>query len=126
MSDIVLSQDSGAKDILEVAMCVHRLFGELPVTAKSRNRPGVRIEAGKAVSMDYTGPVLEHVLKEGRTLREKPEEGPYKGIPVVVSPILVDGKAIAAIGVVDTSGSLEIKALMDQYSKLEGQVRGTR
>ena len=118
----MITDDAPAEELLSVAMCVHELFGRLPVTARSRNKPGVRIEDGSVMSTDYTGPVLEEVLEKNITIRGRPKSGQYKGVPVVVSPVLVDGKAVAAIGVVDTTGSLEIKALMDQYASVRRQV----
>jgi hypothetical protein len=124
MDRIIITADATADDLAAVALCVHQLFAGLPVTAKSRNRPGVQVEGGQVKSKTYTGPLLERALAEGRVVRGRPESGAYKGIPVVVAPVLVDGKAIAAIGVVDTSGSLEIKAFMDQYAAIEKQVKG--
>lgn len=126
MDRIIIMEDSAAGDLAGIAMCVHSLFSGLPVTARSRNRPGVQIEGGQVKSQSYTGPLLEQALAEGRTIRGRPGSGAYKGIPVVVAPILLDGKAIAAIGVVDTTGSLEIKALMDQYATIQKQVSGGR
>ncbi|BAI62679.1 conserved hypothetical protein [Methanocella paludicola SANAE] len=121
MNRICISEDSSADDLVEVAMCVHRLFG-LPVTARSKNRPGVRIEDGRVVSKSHTGPVLERVIAENRVIQERPASGVYEGIPVIVAPVDVGGKAVAAIGVVDVTGSLDLKSLMDQYSSLQKQV----
>lgn len=126
MDRIIITADATADDLTAVAMCVHQLFAGLPVTARSRNRPGVQVEGGQVKSKEYTGPILEQVLAEGRVIRGRPGSGAYKGIPVAVAPILVDGKAIAAIGVVDTTGSLDIKALMDQYATIEKQVSGQK
>lgn len=121
MNRICISEDSSADDLVEVAMCVHRLFG-LPVTARSKNRPGVRIEDGRVVSKSHTGPVLERVIAENKVIQERPASGVYEGIPVIVAPVDVGGKAVAAIGVVDVTGSLDLKSLMDQYSSLQKQV----
>lgn len=124
MDRITISADATADDLAPLALSIHQLFAGLPVTARSRNRTGVQVEAGKVKSKAYTGPLLEQALAEGRVIRGRPESGAYKGTPVVIAPVLVDGKAIAAIGVVDTSGSLEIKASMDQYASIEKQVKG--
>jgi hypothetical protein len=124
MDRIIITADATADDLAPVALCIHQLFAGLPVTMRSRNRPGVQVEGGKVKSKSYTGPLLEQSLVEGRVIRGPPGSGVYKGIPVVIAPVLVDGKAIAAIGVVDTSGSLDIKAFMDQYAAIEKQVSG--
>jgi hypothetical protein len=126
MDRIIITADASADDLAAVALCIHHLFAGLPVTARSRDRPGVQVEDGKVKSKTYTGPLLEQVLAEGRVIRGRPASGAYKGIPVAVAPILAGGKAIAAVGVVDTTGSLDIKALMDQYSHIEKQVSGRK
>jgi hypothetical protein len=124
MDRITITADATADDLAAIALCIHQLFSGLPVTARSRNKTGVQVEAGKVKSKAYTGSLLEQALAEGRVIRGRPESGAYKGTPVVIAPVLVDGKAIAAFGVVDTLGSLDIKALMDQYSHIEKQVSG--
>jgi hypothetical protein len=126
MDRIIITAGATADDLAALALCVHQLFAGLPVTARSRDRPGVQVEDGRVKSKTYTGPLLEQALAEGRVIRGKPESGTYKGIPVAVAPIIVNGRAIAAVGVVDTAGSLDIKALMDQYSHIEKQVSGQR
>ena len=122
MQRICVSEDSTADELADIALCVHRLFGHLPVTARSKNKAGVRIEGDRIVSKNYTGPILERAIAENAVLQDRPVSGDYKGIPVVVSPIQVGGKAVAAIGVVDVTGSLNLKALMDQYASLQRQV----
>jgi hypothetical protein len=126
MDRIVITFDSTADDLTGIAMCVHHLFAGLPVTMRSRNRPGVQVENGKVMSRAYTGPMLEQSLRENRVVKGRPESGVYKGIPVIIAPVMLDGVAVAAIGVVDTSGSLDIKAFMDQYSAIEKQVTGQK
>ena len=55
------------------------------------------------VEYDYTGPILEKVLDTGENCSETPVTGPYKGIPVIVVPLIDKGEVIAAIGVVDVT-----------------------
>ncbi|MGA9141602.1 MAG: DUF2111 domain-containing protein [Methanocella sp.] len=124
MDRITITADATADDLASIAMCVHHLFAGLPVTARSRDRPGVQIENGKVESRVYTGPMLEQSIRENRVVKGRPESGAYKGIPVIIAPIMLGNTAIAAIGVVDTLGSLDIKAFMDQYSAIEKQVSG--
>ncbi|MCD1294835.1 hypothetical protein CUJ83_07465 [Methanocella sp. CWC-04] len=124
MAQITITPDSTANDLIELAMCIHSLFGNLPVTARSKNKPGLRIEDGAVISRDYTGPILEQCLAEKKLIKTVPASGIYKDIPVIVAPILVGGEAIAAVGVVDATGSLEIKSMMDQYMKVYKQVGG--
>jgi hypothetical protein len=122
-SSTCVSENSSADELAPIAMCVHSLFG-LPVTARSKNKPGVRIDEGKVVSKSYSGPLLIRAIAEGIIIKGRPDSGIYKGIPIVVVPIIVEDKAVAAIGVVDVMGSLDLKSLMDQYSSLQKQVGG--
>src|SRR3989304_823856 len=111
MAIINLYESSSSKEILPVAMMVHELFS-LPVTMRSRNKKGVRLEKGKVVNSDYTGPVLEEALARNCVIHTIPENGAYKGIPVVVAPIQdSNGEAIAAIGIVDVVCTIDLGAV---------------
>lgn len=68
---------------------------------KKQRKKGLRIEEGEILDYNYTGPVLEKVLRTGKTAREIPETGPYKGTPVIVVPLKEKGEIIGAIGIVD-------------------------
>ena len=98
----VLSQKSTGNELLSLAFAIHDLVGGLPVCAKSRDNLGVRIENGAVIDNAYSGPVLEEVINVGTTIRKIATAGPYKGIRVIVTPIELDNRIIAAIGVVDT------------------------
>lgn len=88
-------------DLISLSFMVHDLVGGLPVCAKSQDDLGIRIENGSVIDNAYTGAVLEEVLKIGTTIRRVATSGPYKGIRVIVTPLEVNNKVIAAIGVVD-------------------------
>ncbi len=99
---ICISKDMKSTDICRLALAIHELSGGLPITMRSKNFNGVRIEKGRVVDLNYTGPILEKVLAEGRSQHITPDRGKYKGIPVCVVPIKNDvGETIAALGVVD-------------------------
>ena len=51
-----------------------------------------------------------------------PERGAYKGIPVSVAPIMAEGKAIAALGVVDVFGTIDIPEVFGAYTDVLKQV----
>ncbi|VVB88627.1 Uncharacterised protein [uncultured archaeon] len=122
MPGIKLSENSTSEEILPVAKMVHELFS-LPVTMRSRNKKGIRLEKGKVVDMDYTGPVLEDALAGNCVIHTIPDNGAYKGIPVVVAPILDnEGKAIAAIGVVDVVCTIDLAAVFGSYPQIVRQV----
>lgn len=97
----VLTERSTGNELISLAFAIHDLVGGLPVCAKSRDNLGIRIESGTVIDNAYTGAVLEEVIDVGTTIRKIATSGPYKGIKVIVTPIELDNKIIAAIGVVD-------------------------
>lgn len=122
-SKLHLSTDSRAEEVAPFALAVHELLG-LPVTMRSLKHKGVRIEKGKILDNDYTGPVLEHVLKENKTIRMIPTSGKYSGIPVIVVPIRnKEGYGIAAIGVVDIVGTVDLGLIFGDYPEVINQVQ---
>jgi len=120
-----ISASSGSRDLIPIMITVHDLVGRLPVTARSRDYPGVRIEDGKVIDEAYTGPVLEEVLAENVTKRVRPPGGPYAGIPVAVAPVRdSEGRAICAIGIVDVTGIFDLAGFMEQNADIRRQVCG--
>jgi hypothetical protein len=118
-----INKDSSAHELAPVAMAFHELLG-LPVTMRSFNRRGVRIENGRLLDDNYTGPVLEEALKENCIVRKIPKTGTYSGIPVVVSPIRDEkGYPIAAIGVVDIVGTIDLGLVFGNYPEIIKQVQ---
>ena len=96
-----INASSTGEEIAPIALAIHKLINGLPFTMRTLNNPGVRIEDGKVLDYNYTGPILEEVLKSGKMSQEIPQTGAYKGTPVVVVPIIEDGILIAVMGVVD-------------------------
>lgn len=118
-----ISKDSSAEDLLPIAMAFHELVG-LPITMRSLNKKGVRIEKGKLIDDNYTGPILEQALRENCTVRTIPRNGAYTGIPVVVSPIRDEkGYAIASVGVVDVVGTIDLAVVFGNYPEIINQVQ---
>jgi hypothetical protein len=116
-----LTKSSTGEEITPVAMAIHELVNRLPVTMKTKNSTGVRIEEGKVIDTDYTGPILEKVLLEGKIYNETPIIGPYKGTPVIVVPLIEHDEIIAAIGVIDTTQGIYSDIM--QMTKRPGQNR---
>lgn len=108
----MISEDAGPEELEAIAVAVHSLVG-LPTTIRSLKQKGLRLENGKIIDRDYTGPILEEVLRTGTTVRGVPKEGTYLGRNVVVSPIFSkDGKVIAAIGIVDLLSVLKMQEII--------------
>lgn len=108
---MVITADSTAEEIAPIALAIHELCG-LPVTMRTKNKRGVRVENHQVIDYNYTGPVLEEVLEKGEIIRKIPDHGPYKGIPVVVVPVKVKGETVAAIGVIDETYGVFSEATM--------------
>ena len=122
MAELTISDNSSSEEILPIAKMVHELLS-LPVTMRSKNKKGVRLEKGKVVDMDYTGPVLEDALSRNSVVHAIPDRGAYKGIPVVVTPLQdKDGKPIAAIGVVDVVCTIDLASVFGNYPQIVKQV----
>ncbi len=120
---IVINEDSTADDLAPIAKAVNDLL-VIPVTMRSKNKKGVRVEKGEVGDHEYTGPVLEKVLKENRVIRTTPLKGRYARIPVVVAPIRnKEGEAIAALGVVDVVGTVDLGAVFADFPRVLEQIR---
>ena len=122
MKDIHISADSTGLDLEPIVTAIHELTG-LPTAARSLNKKGIRMEKGEVLDIEYTGPVLEEVLRTNMTVRTVLIEGSFKGTPVVVSPIRnEDGEVICAIGVFDIIGVIDISGAFSEYPGILAEV----
>jgi hypothetical protein len=125
MHRYTLSANAEAGDLEPLVLALHELLHRLPVTAKSRDRPGIRVEDGRVIDRNYTGPVLEEAIRANQLMKTRPLSGAYKGVPVTVTPLRdSDGTAIGAIGVVDITGIFDLATLMEHQSAILKQVCG--
>lgn len=125
MDHFTLAPNSNAHDLEPIAMALHELVNKLPITARSRDSPGIRIEEGRVIDWEYSGPALEEAIKENRVIKATPAFGAYKGVPVIVAPIRAsDGTAIASLGIVDITGIFDLATLMENQSAIIKQVCG--
>ncbi|MDI9644191.1 MAG: DUF2111 domain-containing protein [Candidatus Verstraetearchaeota archaeon] len=98
-----ITKSSPPEELETIGLVVHELTNGMPVTVRSKDKKGIRIENGRVIDREYTGPVLEEALEKGEVVRKVPSTGVYKGLPVVVVPIKEEGETIAAVGVVDVT-----------------------
>jgi len=125
MHRYVLSCNAASEDLEPVVLAVHELIHRLPVTAKSADRDGIRVEEGRVIDRTYNGPVLLDAIARNQTIKTTPSSGAYKGVPVTVTPIRDrEGNAIGAIGVVDITGIFDLATLMEHQSAILKQVCG--
>jgi hypothetical protein len=125
MHRYILSCTAEAGDLEPFVLAVHELVHRLPVTAKSLDRDGIRVEEGRVVDRNYNGPVLIDAIRENRLIQTTPTSGAYEGVPVTVTPIRdKDGNPIGAIGIVDMTGIFDLATLMEHQSDIVRQVCG--
>ena len=118
--------DSKASDLEPVAQVVHTLLG-IPITMRSLNSKGIRMERGIVLDRDYTGPLLEEAMRTNEITRGVPTEGVYKGKSVIVTPIrTLEGNVIGAIGVVDLVAALDILSMFREYPGVVDEVEESR
>ncbi|WP_242492657.1 DUF2111 domain-containing protein [Methanolobus psychrotolerans] len=121
-----ICSDSTADDLEPIAIAIHSLLG-IPITIRSLNCKGIRMERGEIVDREYTGPILEEVIRTNHMIRTVPTDGTYRGKSVVVAPIrTVQGEAIAAIGVVDIVAALDILSMFREYPGIIDEVEDSR
>ncbi|ENN95762.1 hypothetical protein J422_06170 [Methanocaldococcus villosus KIN24-T80] len=105
---MIISENSKAEDLIPIAKAIHILVNKLPITMRSKNYPGVRLEKGEVVDKNFEGYVLKLAIEKGEVIKATPIIGPYKGLPVIVVPIKENDKVVGAVGVVDiTAGIFE-------------------
>ena len=121
MSQLVISDNAKEEDLSPLALAINEVV-KLPITLRSLNAPGIRVENGKIIDINYSGPILEEVLRIGKPVRAIPHSGAYKGIPVSVAPIKVEGKTIAALGIVDLAGTIDMPDVFGAYADVVRQV----
>ncbi|HWQ67716.1 MAG TPA: DUF2111 domain-containing protein [Methanospirillum sp.] len=125
MDHYTISAESTADDLIPICLAIHELVGRLPVTARSMNHAGIRIEEGHVVDRLYSGPILEDVLAGNEPRRITPDRGAYKGVPVIVAPIRDgEGAVFAAVGLVDITGIFDLATLMQHQTMILKQVCG--
>jgi hypothetical protein len=125
-SCIQICEDSTSEDLEPIAEAIHALLG-IPVTIRSLNNNGIRMERGEVVDRNYTGPVLEEVIRVNKIIRMVPAEGAYKGKAVVVAPIrTLEGSVIGAVGVVDLVAALDILSMFREYPGIVDEVEESR
>lgn len=111
MEGIRITKDSTAQDLESLAMAIYSAVG-LPVTLRSTNKKGIRIENNEVIDYDYTGNCLERAIKDEKTIHGFNDEGPYKDIPVVASPIKdSNDEVVGAIGIVNLAGFIDLTRL---------------
>ncbi|TFH38679.1 MAG: DUF2111 domain-containing protein, partial [ANME-2 cluster archaeon] len=61
MAKLEMSENSTGEELEPIAIALYGIIG-LPITMRSKNHKGVRIEGSKVVDYNYTGEYLEEAL----------------------------------------------------------------
>jgi hypothetical protein len=110
-----------AEQLIAIAISVHNVIGKMPVAVKVRDGPGVLVANGTARRSKYESPALDSVFS-GEPVKKTVADGDYNGIPMYVSAIGdAEGRVVAAIGVIDTSGLLSLQEYAEISTKLSLQ-----
>jgi hypothetical protein len=125
MHRYTFSASADATAFEPLVLAVHELLHRLPMTARSVEKLGLRVEDGRVIDRNYDGPILAEAIAMRQMIRATPKSGAYKGVPVTVAPIKdEDGDVIGAIGIVDITGIFDLATLMENQSAILKQVCG--
>jgi hypothetical protein len=123
MKPLEFEQGMTSEQLLPIALSVHNVIGRMPVAIKARDDAGVIIAGGRAKDLTCGSEALDSVFDGESVKRTYADCGDYAGIPMYASAIFDRaGYAVAAIGVIDTTGMLslqefaEISALLCRQS----------
>lgn len=111
-------------ELASLAMSIHQIAGRMPVVAMGRNKRGILIENGDVYNVVHESIALKEIFTGRNVACLKPKGGRYAGMPIYASAIIgKSGEPVAAIGLIDTHGLLDIKSSMDDRGMLEMQVQ---
>ncbi|HEY3273824.1 MAG TPA: DUF2111 domain-containing protein [Methanocella sp.] len=121
MRPIVIEPDTVPEHLPGLAISVHNILGGMPVAVKARDRSGVLVADGSVQQEHYDSDILDSVFT-GEPVKKTVADGDYSGIPMYVSAICdTRGRAVAAIGVIDTAGVLSLQEFAEISDRLTCQ-----
>ena len=81
MDRYTLSCSAEAHDLEPIVLAVHELIHRLPVTAKSRDMDGIRVEEGRIIDRHYNGPILIEAITKNQQIQVTPSSRALQGSP---------------------------------------------
>ena len=127
MSHFEITPGTTTDRLAALARSVYNIAGGMPVVAKEQGRPGVLVAGGRVREAARECEALEGVFNGSPARRVTACGGEYAGIPIYASAIAdADGRTVAAIGVIDTSGMLSLLEFAGTCTRLDRQVDGRR
>ncbi|HEY3422756.1 MAG TPA: DUF2111 domain-containing protein [Methanocellaceae archaeon] len=123
MDMLRISSDASGSDLAPLAMSIHHITGHMPVVIKGKNKRGIIVEDGLISDSFYESRALNAIFEGKNCACLKPEGGRHAGLPMFASAITdKNGKKIAAVGIIDTTGLLQMKTFIDIRAHLEKQL----
>ena len=117
----MITPDTAPEHLTALALSVHNIVGGMPVAIKARDRPGVLVAGGRVKQESYDSGALDSVF-DGPPVNRAVADGDFDGIPMFVSAICDSGgRAVAAIGVIDTAGVLSLQEFAEISARLSRQ-----
>ncbi len=119
MRPVKIASGMNSEQLIAIAMSVHNVVGRMPVAVKARDEPGVIIAGGRPNDLICGSEALDSVFRGEPVKRTHADCGDYAGIPMFASAIFDKaGRAVAAIGVIDTSGVLSLQEFAEISASL--------
>jgi hypothetical protein len=119
MRTVEIAPGMKSEQLIAIATSVHNIVGRMPVAVKARDEPGVIITGGMPKDLIYGSEALDSVFCGEPVKRTYADCGDYAGIPMFSSAIFDEaGRAVAAIGVIDTSGILSLQEFAEISASL--------
>ncbi len=123
MDTLRISPNASPEELAPLAMSVYQIIGHMPVVIQCRNQPGIVVEDGLVRDAVHESEALNEIFEGKHYTCVKADSGRHAGLPMFASAITDKlGRTIAAIGIIDTSGLLYIKAFMDISAHLDEQL----
>lgn len=120
------SISGGAGSLASLAMSVHRIAGSMPVAIKERNGRGLVVAGGTVQEAACECDALDSLFHGEPVRKVTADRGRYAGIPMFAAAILDRrGEAVAAIGLIDTSGLLSLQEFAEIGASF-GEQTGSR
>lgn len=124
MDILRISSDASGADLAPLAMSIHHITGHMPVGIKGRNKRGIVVEDGLISDSFYESRALNEIFEGKNCACVKTEGGRHAGLPIFASAITdKSGKTIAAVGIIDTTGLLQMKSFIDIGAHIEKQLK---
>jgi len=120
---LIITPNMPGNNLAPIAMPLHNITGGMPIVIKSKNNRGVLVENGAVNDIDFKSDVLDSVFIGERAKSVRVNNGKYAGALMFISAITDRGdEPIAAIGIIDLSGILNLKEFMDTTAHIDEQI----